>query len=112
MPFDSKEARSVGGCYAVAGLKAQHRCPPCACPPPIHYFHLYLPSRPPPHLPDKYKQPMKCLCASKNCRGVIGGTQEGKEGNAAAAARAAALEQAVEMPVGQEDPDFIMVTGA
>lgn len=53
---------------------------------------------------------MKCLCASKNCRGVIGGTQEGKEGAVGAAARAAALEQAVDVPE-EEDPDFIMVTG-
>ena len=52
---------------------------------------------------------MKCLCASKNCRGVIGGTQEGKE--LSTAARAAALEAAIEVPEGQQDPDFIMVTG-
>jgi hypothetical protein len=48
---------------------------------------------------------MKCLCGSRNCRGVIGGTQEG-----GAAARAA-IEAAVEVPEDEEDPDYIMVTG-
>lgn len=51
---------------------------------------------------------MKCLCASKNCRGVIGGTQD-KEGSAATRA---AIEAAVEPAPGDEDPDFIMVEGA
>ncbi len=51
---------------------------------------------------------MKCLCGSKNCRGVIGGTQD-KEGSAATRA---AIEAAVEPTPGEEDPDFIMVEGA
>ncbi|KAL4422425.1 hypothetical protein ABPG75_008622 [Micractinium tetrahymenae] len=50
-------------------------------------------------------KPMKCLCGSKNCRGVIGGTQD-KEGSAATRA---AIEAAVEPAPGEEDPDFIMV---
>ena len=54
-------------------------------------------------------QPMKCLCASKNCRGVIGGAQD-REGGAAA--RAALQAAAVEMAADDPDPDYIMVTGA
>lgn len=50
---------------------------------------------------------MKCLCGSKNCRGVIGGTQD-KEGSAATRA---AIEAAVEVLEDEQDPDFIMVTG-
>lgn len=51
-------------------------------------------------------KPMKCLCASKNCRGVIGGTQD-KEGSAATRA---AIAAAVEPQEWEQDPDFIMVT--
>jgi hypothetical protein len=51
---------------------------------------------------------MKCLCGSKNCRGVIGGAQD-REGGAAA--RAALEAAAIEIPEEEEDPDFIMVKG-
>jgi histone-lysine N-methyltransferase SETD2 len=45
-------------------------------------------------------KPMKCLCASPSCRGVIGGTQE-------TAARAA---EAIVVPEEEDDPEPIMVT--
>lgn len=44
---------------------------------------------------------MKCLCASKSCRGIIGGTQESRPD----------VSEAL-VPAGAEDePEPIMVTG-
>mgnify|MGYP001810743881 CR=1 FL=1 len=51
---------------------------------------------------------MKCLCGSKNCRGVIGGAQDRES---SAAARAALEAAAVDPTQLEEDPDYIMVTG-